>query len=234
MVWSPKSLKRGQPRVVSSSDGFSWRFVSLAAVFPGWTKILEERTNSTLSSLHAFCYELEKQNSSPWLAWISQQARWVACGYSVSWKSRVISLITRVAKACAALKAQISGSDKSFACFTSGRVPEMATCFQRAVFIAFVVALQDCHSKQCLKGPPLPNRPFITVWNTPTDKCKDKWNVSLDLDAFDFVVNRNQTWCGEYIVIFYNDQLGLYPFFDSDGKAVNGGLPQVHSYSPLK
>ena len=152
---------------------------------------------------------------------------------TLSAESHALS-ITRAAIACEALKAQISGSNERFACFTCGRVPEMATCFQRAVFIAFVVALQDCHSKQCLEGPPLPNRPFITVWNTPTDKCKDKWDVSLDLDAFDFVVNRNQTWCGEYIVIFYNDQLGLYPFFDSDGKAVNGGLPQVHSYFPLK
>lgn len=165
------------------------------------------------------------------IAVLSQQARWVACGYSVSWKSRDVCLITRVAKACEALKAEISGS---FVSFTSGRVPEMALCFQRAVFIAFVVALQDCHGEHCMEGPPLPNRPFLTVWNTPIDKCKDKWNVSLDLDAFDFVVNRNQTWCGEYIVIFYNNQLGLYPFFDSDGKAVNGGLPQVHSYFPLK
>lgn len=110
----------------------------------------------------------------------------------------------------------------------------MAIRFQGAVFIAVVVALQDCSGEHCMKGPPLPNRPFITVWNTPTDKCKGKWNVSLDLDAFNFVVNRNQTWCGEYVVIFYNDQLGLYPFFDNDGKAVNGGLPQVFSYFLLK
>ena len=41
------------------------------------------------------------------------------------------------------------------------------------------------------------------------------------------MVNKDQKWCGEYIVIFYNAQLRLYPFFDNSGKAVNGGLPQV-------
>ena len=76
-------------------------------------------------------------------------------------------------------------------------------------------------SSGCFQGPPLPNKPFITVWNTP------KWNVSLDLSAFDIVVNKDQKRCGEYIVIFYDTQLGLYPYFDSNGKAFNGGLPQV-------
>ena len=79
------------------------------------------------------------------------------------------------------------------------------------------------------QGPPLPNRPFITVWHTPTELCKTKWNVTLDFSAFDFVVNPDQTWCGEHIVIFYNSQLGLYPYYDSNVKAVNGGLPQVNS-----
>ena len=93
---------------------------------------------------------------------------------------------------------------------------------------AFVFVSVVKYSCSCVLGPPLPNRPFITVWNTPTDLCKPKWNVSLDLSAFDFVVNHDQKWCGEYIVIFYNEQLGLYPYFDSTGKAINGGLPQVN------
>ena len=83
-------------------------------------------------------------------------------------------------------------------------------------------------SSGCFQGPPLPNKPFITVWNTPTDRCEPEWNVSLDLSAFDIVVNKDQKWCGEYIVIFYNTQLGLYPYFDSNGKTFNGGVPQVH------
>jgi len=104
---------------------------------------------------------------------------------------------------------------------------KMAASLQISLLAAFVlVSLPQCCCS-CVKGPPLPDKPFIVVWNIPTDWCKPKWNVSLDLSAFDFVVNHNQTWCGEYIVIFYSSQLGLYPYFDSDGKAVNGGLPQV-------
>jgi len=104
---------------------------------------------------------------------------------------------------------------------------KMAASLQISLLAAFVlVSLPQCGCS-CVKGPPLPEKPFLVVWNTPTDWCKPKWNVSLDLSAFDFVVNHNQTWCGEYIVIFYSSQLGLYPYFDSDGKAVNGGLPQV-------
>lgn len=112
-------------------------------------------------------------------------------------------------------------------------VSKMAYSIQMfiAVFalLTSLSALQ-CSCCSCVEGPPLPDKPFITVWNTPTDKCKSKWNVTLDFNAFDFVVNREQTWCGEYIVIFYSSQLGLFPYFDSSGKAVNGGLPQVEFY----
>ena len=92
--------------------------------------------------------------------------------------------------------------------------------------VSLIFSVVVC-SSGCFQGPPLPNKPFITVWNTPTDRCEPKWNVSLDLSAFDVVVNKDQNWCGEYIVIFYNTQLGLYPYFDSNGKAFNGGVPQV-------
>ena len=111
---------------------------------------------------------------------------------------------------------------------TAARETRMAASLHTSLLVAFLVVPELCYCiHNCVKGPSLPNRPFVTVWNTPTDRCKPKWNVSLDLSAFDFVVNRDQRWCGEYIVIFYNKQLGLYPYFDRDGKAVNGGLPQV-------
>ena len=92
--------------------------------------------------------------------------------------------------------------------------------------VLLILSVAVCSSAS-FQGPPLSNKPFITVWNTPTDQCKPKWNVSLDLSAFDIVVNKDQKWCGEYIVIFYNTQLGLYPYFDSNGNTFNGGLPQV-------
>ena len=99
--------------------------------------------------------------------------------------------------------------------------------------VSLILSVVLC-SSGCFQGPPLPNKPFITVWNTPTDRCEPEWNVSLDLSAFDIVVNKDQKWCGEYIVIFYNTQLGLYPYLDSNGKAFNGGLPQVVDFFGLQ
>ena len=92
--------------------------------------------------------------------------------------------------------------------------------------VSLIFSVVVC-SSGCFQGPPLPNKPFITVWNTPTDRCEPEWNVSLDLSAFDIVVNKDQKWCGEYIVIFYHTQLGLYPYFDSNGKAFNGEIQAV-------
>ena len=77
-------------------------------------------------------------------------------------------------------------------------------------------------------GPPLPNRSFVSVWNWPTLPCQSKWNISLNLSSFDIVVDSGQSWHGEYMTIFTQGQLGLWPYYDKEsGQAVNGGLPQV-------
>ncbi|XP_068109070.1 hyaluronidase-1-like [Hyperolius riggenbachi] len=71
----------------------------------------------------------------------------------------------------------------------------------------------------------LPGRPFATVWNAPTSQCWGKYGVDLDLDPFDIVANQNQTFSGSEMVIFYKNQLGMYPYYDQDSP-VYGGLPQ--------
>ncbi|XP_018428072.1 PREDICTED: hyaluronidase-1-like [Nanorana parkeri] len=72
----------------------------------------------------------------------------------------------------------------------------------------------------------LPGRPFMAVWNAPTGRCRDAYGVDLDLDPFDIVVNQNQSFSGSEMVIFYQTQLGLYPYYDQEGNPINGGLPQ--------
>lgn len=72
----------------------------------------------------------------------------------------------------------------------------------------------------------LPGRPFITVWNAPITRCWEKYGVAVDMDPFDIVVNENQSFFGSEMVIFYSSQLGLYPYYDSDGNPINGGTPQ--------
>ncbi|XP_056384324.1 hyaluronidase-1-like [Hyla sarda] len=69
-------------------------------------------------------------------------------------------------------------------------------------------------------------RPFVILWNAPTRPCLEKYGVAIDLPNYDIIINQNHSFLGPEMVIFYNTQLGLYPFYDKDNKPVNGGLPQ--------
>ncbi|KAM6946954.1 hyaluronidase-1 isoform 1-T2 [Lycodopsis pacificus] len=73
---------------------------------------------------------------------------------------------------------------------------------------------------------PFSHVPFLTVWNAPTASCLSQYGVDLDLGTFSIVQNKNQTFMGENITIFYSEKLGLYPSYTSQGVAVNGGVPQ--------
>ncbi|KFP85523.1 Hyaluronidase-1, partial [Acanthisitta chloris] len=75
-------------------------------------------------------------------------------------------------------------------------------------------------------GPVLVNRPFVTVWNIPTERCATKYNVTLNLEVFDVLANDQQSFAGQDITLFYSDELGLFPYYTSEGLPVNGGLPQ--------
>ncbi|KAK0153483.1 Hyaluronidase-3 [Merluccius polli] len=84
-------------------------------------------------------------------------------------------------------------------------------------------------------APPLPpeassplveGRPFVVVWNMPTDRCQWLHGVQLHLGAFDIVVNTQQHFLGQNMTIFYRDRLGAYPFISRSGMDVNGGVPQ--------
>ncbi|XP_038668303.1 hyaluronidase-1-like isoform X2 [Scyliorhinus canicula] len=85
--------------------------------------------------------------------------------------------------------------------------------------------------KPASASPLIHNKPFIVIWNTPTAGCKTKFNVDLDLSAFDIVENENESFVGENITIFYKKKLGLYPFYTAEGTPVNGGLVQKASLS---
>lgn len=71
--------------------------------------------------------------------------------------------------------------------------------------------------------------PFLTVWNAPTASCLSQFGVDLDLGTFNIVQNRNQSFMGENITIFYAEKLGLYPRYTSQRVALHGGVPQNSS-----
>lgn len=75
-------------------------------------------------------------------------------------------------------------------------------------------------------GPVLLDRPFITVWNAPSQDCQQKYNVSLDLVAFDVDLNQNESFMGREMTLFYSNKLGYYPYYTENGTAVYGGVPQ--------
>ncbi|NXW57842.1 HYAL1 protein, partial [Eurystomus gularis] len=78
-------------------------------------------------------------------------------------------------------------------------------------------------------SPVLVNRPFVTVWNIPTEHCAKKYNVTLNLEVFDVVANEQQSFIGQDITLFYSKALGFLPYYTAEGVPVNGGLPQNSS-----
>ncbi|PIO24655.1 hypothetical protein AB205_0186380 [Aquarana catesbeiana] len=79
------------------------------------------------------------------------------------------------------------------------------------------------------KSPMLRNKPFIAIWNAPTQQCKQRYKIDLDLSIFDIVANPNETLSGQNVTIFYHTHLGYYPYVTDVGISVNGGVPQNQS-----
>ncbi|NWH77069.1 HYAL1 protein, partial [Piaya cayana] len=75
-------------------------------------------------------------------------------------------------------------------------------------------------------GPVLVDRPFVTIWNMPTERCATSYNVTLNLEVFDVLANAQQSFAGQDMTIFYATQLGDLPYYTAAGVPVNGGLPQ--------
>ncbi|XP_061689628.1 hyaluronidase-2 [Syngnathoides biaculeatus] len=84
------------------------------------------------------------------------------------------------------------------------------------------------HAKQT-KWPLYSETPVLLVWNAPTQDCFPRHGVTLPLEQFDIVASPNEGFVRQNVTIFYKERLGLYPYYERDGTAVNGGLPQLAS-----
>ncbi|XP_034022361.1 hyaluronidase-2 [Thalassophryne amazonica] len=69
-------------------------------------------------------------------------------------------------------------------------------------------------------------KPVLLAWNAPTEDCAPRHDISLSLEQFDIVASPNEAFFRQTLTIFYKERLGVYPYYDHDGRAVNGGLPQ--------
>ncbi|CAD5112632.1 DgyrCDS1847 [Dimorphilus gyrociliatus] len=74
---------------------------------------------------------------------------------------------------------------------------------------------------------------FSVIWNTPVQDCYNKYGLDLKstLESFRITVNKFDGLKGDRICLFYRPDLGYYPYFDQNGKARNGGLPQMANLS---
>jgi hypothetical protein len=92
------------------------------------------------------------------------------------------------------------------------------------VTVVVLVVLLICRSTE-----PKKIERFQVIWSAPSETCIRKFNVTIPLKPFGIKYNRNQTFHGNHVVLYYASKLGLYPYVDDDGKGeiINGGIPQV-------
>lgn len=96
-----------------------------------------------------------------------------------------------------------------------------------------IILLLDCHWALDLKPtrwPLFSQKPVLLAWNAPTEDCAPRHGIHFKFDQiFQIVASPNEAFVRQNLTIFYKDRLGLYPHYQQDGTAVNGGLPQVAS-----
>uniref|UniRef100_A0A8C9MK83 Hyaluronidase n=1 Tax=Serinus canaria TaxID=9135 RepID=A0A8C9MK83_SERCA len=99
----------------------------------------------------------------------------------------------------------------------------------RALAVVAVLALAEAALPKPARAPLVLHKPFVVVWNAPTEQCRLRYKVDLDLGVFDIASNINETLSGSNVTIFYHTHLGYYPYYSDNGDPVNGGVPQNES-----
>ena len=64
------------------------------------------------------------------------------------------------------------------------------------------------------------------IWNSPTERCKERFKIDVDVHKYGIEENKHDGWTGEVITIFSRGEIGIYPYVSSDGTIINGGIPQ--------
>nr|XP_057942937.1 hyaluronidase PH-20-like [Doryrhamphus excisus] len=95
-----------------------------------------------------------------------------------------------------------------------------------AIIVIIVIAINGVVPAVPPTSPPLiPDHPFVAVWNAPTEQCQ-QLHIPLDTSAFQAVTTPTPV-PGQFLTIFYERRLGLYPKIDGPRrKRQAGGVPQ--------
>uniref|UniRef100_A0A3P8XHZ2 Hyaluronidase n=1 Tax=Esox lucius TaxID=8010 RepID=A0A3P8XHZ2_ESOLU len=76
-----------------------------------------------------------------------------------------------------------------------------------------------------------PKYPFLFMWNAPTELCKTRFGLGLDLSHFQIVSSTLKSATNQRISIFYTDRFGLFPYVNEDtGEMYDEGLPQLMDF----
>ncbi|XP_005305767.1 hyaluronidase-1-like [Chrysemys picta bellii] len=105
----------------------------------------------------------------------------------------------------------------------------MCNLWIKWIEITMLLIMVDGQLLKQAKAPLLLHKPFIVVWNAPTEQCRLRYKVDLDLRVFDIASNTNETLSGSNVTIFYHTHLGHYPYYLDNGVPINGGVPQNES-----
>ncbi|XP_040894463.1 hyaluronidase PH-20-like [Toxotes jaculatrix] len=101
----------------------------------------------------------------------------------------------------------------------------MAVPFLSGIAFRIIVFITATFALPYTEPPLIHDHPFVAIWNAPTDQCQ-KLDIPLDTAAFQAVTTPSAL-PGQFLTIFYEDRLGLYPKVDTiKRKLYSGGIPQ--------
>ncbi|RCN41619.1 hyaluronoglucosaminidase [Ancylostoma caninum] len=76
---------------------------------------------------------------------------------------------------------------------------------------------------------PMVTNTFKVYWNVPSATCRTKYDI--DFHEYKIETNKNLSFYGEKVVIFYEFVFGTYPYYKgyNENQPINGGTPQNSS-----
>lgn len=101
----------------------------------------------------------------------------------------------------------------------------MAPPFLSCVVLGMIGSVASVLALPPTEPPLIQGHPFVAIWNAPTDYCR-RLNIPLDTAAFQAVTTPAPV-PGQFLTLFYEERLGLYPKVDTvRHKVYKGGVPQ--------
>lgn len=95
--------------------------------------------------------------------------------------------------------------------------------------LATAVTLVASGGASTTTDPPIvQGKPFVFMWNAPTELCEVRFGMPLDLSYFDLISSTLKSATNQKISIFYTDRFGIFPYVDEEtGEVYDDGLPQL-------